>query len=358
MSCCQSGYPAGNPCGPALPNTAACETLPSQIENFTTQFFGAITKTEVNGVVSWVLPCSLETGFENNPRMSGEGLACYFMRLFNEGILGFTGPAGATGAAGTNGYNGFTITTGQFIPPAVGASVSIPVFYNPTIVVGSIVFISNSGWYRVNVVDWTTNFINATLLETFTGAASPVLAGRTVQPTGPQGTTGPSGTDGVQGPAGPAGPTGSSPTGENDYAVGVDADPLDFALSGSFQELVFSTTPAQVTVNSTDGLYFITALVGIQMDADAPAPWATIPPPTTGDHAAVTARLYNKTAAAYIGAEGIITLGPNDRGQIQLAARYNPSVSNSDIVIHAKCASADISRAVAAQTQIISMRIE
>jgi hypothetical protein len=363
MSCCDNlgGFPAGNPCGTPLPNTAACETLPSQIENFTTQFFGTVTKTEVDGVVSWVLPCSLDVGLPNNPRAVGEGLSCYFLRLFDEGILGLTGPAGAVGAAGTNGYNGFSITVGQFVPPAIGAAVSIPVAYNPTIVVGSIVFISSSGWYRVNVVDWTTGFINATLIETFVGATSPVIAGRTVQPTGPQGATGVAGADGAQGIAGPAGPAGSSPTSENDYVVGVDPDPTDFALSGSFQTIAFAgggAVPAIVSLGSSSGLYLLTALVGIEMDSDAPAPWSAGPSPPAGANASITARLYNDTLGVAIGATAVITLGPDDRGQIRLEMLYQPPSNPTDIVIQAMCSSASISRVVAAQTQLIAIRIE
>jgi hypothetical protein len=68
--------------------------LPSQIQNFTQQFFGDVVKTEVDGQVIWSLPCDLDIGLPNNQRGAGEGLACYFLRLSEEGIIGLTGPQG------------------------------------------------------------------------------------------------------------------------------------------------------------------------------------------------------------------------------------------------------------------------
>src|SRR5258706_4602955 len=106
MSCSDTNNGCcGSPCAITAANTAACETLPSQIENFTLQFFGTVFKTEVDGIVTWSLPCSLDVGLPNNPRGVDEGLACYFLRLFNDGIVGLTGPQGAAGTAGTNGTN-------------------------------------------------------------------------------------------------------------------------------------------------------------------------------------------------------------------------------------------------------------
>lgn len=36
----------------------------------------------MNNEVVWVLPCDLDTGFAGYPRVAGEGLACYFLRVF------------------------------------------------------------------------------------------------------------------------------------------------------------------------------------------------------------------------------------------------------------------------------------
>jgi len=80
-----------NPCRRGPRNSARCESLPSQIENFTTQFFGTVVKTEINGVVTWSLPCQLDVGLPGNPRGVDEGLACYFLRLFSDGLGGLKG---------------------------------------------------------------------------------------------------------------------------------------------------------------------------------------------------------------------------------------------------------------------------
>lgn len=80
MSCSNCGC---NPC-----NEVTCdadnEPLASALNNFITAFFGTLTKTCVNNQVVWVLPCDLDTGFPGYPRVAGEGLACYFLRVFAE----------------------------------------------------------------------------------------------------------------------------------------------------------------------------------------------------------------------------------------------------------------------------------
>lgn len=78
MSCCNN-----NPCG-EITCDPANEPLASALNNFITAFFGSLTKTCVNNQVVWVLPCDLDTGFPANPRIAGEGLACYFLRVFGE----------------------------------------------------------------------------------------------------------------------------------------------------------------------------------------------------------------------------------------------------------------------------------
>lgn len=140
-----------NPCRTHQHNTAACESLPSQISNFTAQFFGEVVKTEIDGAVAWSLPCGLETGLPNNPRGSGEGLACYFLRLFEEGIIGLTGPAGIQGTPGCNGFNAYTVTLLSFQQPTLAfPGVQVLTAFNPGILEGSYVFIATSGLYLVN----------------------------------------------------------------------------------------------------------------------------------------------------------------------------------------------------------------
>src|SRR5262245_24414684 len=97
---------ACSPCSPCEEVSASNETLPSALENFILHFFGSVTKTVVNGKVVWTLPCDLAVGLPGNPRNSDEGLACYFLRLFEGGIIGLTGLQGPQGAPGTNGKDG------------------------------------------------------------------------------------------------------------------------------------------------------------------------------------------------------------------------------------------------------------
>lgn len=76
-----------NPCGSAAVADPANETLASALGNFTHEFFGDVTKTLVAGSVVWTLPCNLSEGIEGNPRVAGEGLACYFLRLMQDGVV-------------------------------------------------------------------------------------------------------------------------------------------------------------------------------------------------------------------------------------------------------------------------------
>lgn len=57
--------------------------MSSALNNFITAFFGSLTKTCVNNQIVWTLPCNLEAGVEGTPRVAGEGLACYFLRLLS-----------------------------------------------------------------------------------------------------------------------------------------------------------------------------------------------------------------------------------------------------------------------------------
>ena len=81
------------PCGFNGTPDPANESLASAVSNFTTQFFGTVTKTLVDGAVTWTLPCDLDAGLEGNPRLAGEGLACYFLRLLEEGSATINGGA-------------------------------------------------------------------------------------------------------------------------------------------------------------------------------------------------------------------------------------------------------------------------
>ena len=143
-----------DPCAASETNTADCESLSSQVNNFTEQFFGTVVKTEVDGVVTWSLPCELDTGLPNNPRGIDEGLSCYFLRLFNEGIIGLTGPQGDPGVNGDDGRNAFTVTLASFMQPTLGSpNIQISTLFNPAMLESLYVFIEDSGWYQITARD-------------------------------------------------------------------------------------------------------------------------------------------------------------------------------------------------------------
>lgn len=96
MSCCPP--PPTTTCDPNN------EPLSSALNNFITQFFGTLTKSCVNGVVVWTLPCNLAAGAAAFPRQSGESLGCYFTRF----IVAFQ--AQQAFAIGQKGYRSTVLT--------------------------------------------------------------------------------------------------------------------------------------------------------------------------------------------------------------------------------------------------------
>ena len=196
--------PFGDPCG----NSAANESFPSLIANFINQFFGTLTKTvDSNGNVIWQLPCSLDAGIPGYPRVSGEGLACYFARILSAGVTGL------------NGKNAFAVTTANFTQPGVESTVVIAVDDVACFAVGQYVWVQGGGFYTVSVIDPDYNTL--TLVNSYSppfnlAAAGIISTGALVAPSGapsnsgPQGIQGPEGAQGEVGPTGPTGPTGPS----------------------------------------------------------------------------------------------------------------------------------------------------
>src|SRR5688572_16792961 len=86
-------------------------------------------------------------------------------------IPGSPGTAGAAGAAGTDGINAFTITTADFVVPAVGANVAISVANNAWIVLGANLFIEGPANFEV-VSKTGLTAISATFLG-YTGDVAP-----------------------------------------------------------------------------------------------------------------------------------------------------------------------------------------
>lgn len=71
------------PCSTTTRCDPSRESLLSTLNNFILSFYGAVLKSCVNGQVVWTLPCNLDAGLPGYPRLPNEGLACYFLRIFD-----------------------------------------------------------------------------------------------------------------------------------------------------------------------------------------------------------------------------------------------------------------------------------
>ena len=354
MACgCADGQPntsslsCGNPCAIAPGNSPACESLPSQIANFSTQFFGTVTKVDDGqGHVTWQLPCGLDVGLSSNPRAPGEGLACYFLRLFADGISLLQGPPGPAGTPGKDGSNAYAVTIAPFAQPTLANPVvQVATAFNPSILPGQFVFIDTSGWYQVSSTD-PSGVVVLTLMAPlpnapvlYPGESGPpgmVLAGRLVVPSGapgPQGNTGPQGLQGPQGikgntgatgPAGPAGPPGVAPTLSS--AQYVDASGLTYVLTTSFAQVVNGGNGPVVTL-PVAGTYLVMAVIPFYSagSGTGTAQW----------------ELYNSTSAAVVGGPFFVTVqgaisGTPTRTRASAEIFVTTSGANQQIQVYAK----------------------
>lgn len=334
-----------NPCNSVSDtNTAACESLPSQIENFTKQFFGTVIKTEVNGAVEWSLPCLLDVGLPNNPRDEGEGLACYFLRLFSEGIIGLTGPQGEAGADGAAGRNAYTVTLAAFVQPTLAnPNVTVLTSANPAILEELYVFIATSGWYVVNDTD-TSGALFLTLVKPVSSPPAVVTAGKLVVPSGFPGAS-------VTGPQGPQGTQGVPGNPAEAFTVN---NGMFFANSGTDYDV--QVTYAAVTFTSSTpsgiltaiGKYLVTVVVGVTGLA------------TVALTDKVTLKLRNTTISGDVdGSEkGISQLVDTEEKQVILNVIVETDAVNQTIALFAKATTADKIAVVANATTITFVRIE
>lgn len=324
------------PCGTCPTNSADCETLPSALDNFIRHFFGSIVKTEIDGVVTWALPCNLDVGLPNNPRGIDEGLACYFLRLFEEGINGLTGPQGDTGASGSDGRNAYAITLSAFVTPTPASpNISFTIIPTPVITVGQTIFIPGAGWFEVTGV-FTNSTVFATLIRNIANPDAVINPGSLVLVTGPQGLsiTGPTGAKGdkgdtglqgatgptgATGATGPVGPAGAVATNSNSEVVG---GATDYALTNSYGRVDFGATDAEVVL-PTAGIYFIIAYVGID---------------TAGAGAADVYRfkLFNGTAAVDVANTQVqLRLDDGRKSQVVLTSIFTPPAAPTTVQIYA-----------------------
>jgi hypothetical protein len=290
MSCnrCNNGNSGPcncNPCTACPENTVDCETLPSALDNFTQQFFGSITRTVVDGKVTWVLPCNLDIGLPGNPRFDDEGLACYFLRLFNEGIIGLVGPQGDTGEQGSDGHNAYTVTTSAFNRPTTANPVSqFTVIPSPVISVGQTVFVPGAGWLQITDI-FQGETVFTTLVEEVSGPEV-INPGTIVLPTGPrgvsvkgdqgdvgpkgdQGATGATGATGAVGPTGATGPAGTPVTNANGMVVG---GATNYTMTASYAKVDFGASDLEVTFAEV-GTYLLIATLSCFNDSASIREW-------------------------------------------------------------------------------------
>lgn len=332
MSCGSFNVPSNfcdNPCAVTQGNTVSCESLPSQIENFTTQFFGEVIKTEVDGVVSWSLPCGLDVGLPNNPRAVGEGLACYFLRLFEDGIVGLTGPQGIDGDAGTNGNNAYTVTLQSFTQPTLGSPhVQVFTAYNPAILSGSYIFIDTSGWYLVDDAD-VSGVLFLTLSKLIEGTSGTVSAGKLVVPSGFPGSV----------------TVESAPTLTNAFYY--ETAGTNYELQTSYQAIDFGPSAPRVLL-PTAGRYLLTGLIdGIGLTGIVLAD-------------EVSFKLFETINSVDVpGSEHTISMiADGQRAQICLNAIFESNSDNQEVGIYARASSAGIFSAIASATTLSLVKLQ
>jgi hypothetical protein len=335
-TCSQFPNSQCSPCNvPCNQSTASCESLPSALENFILNFFGEVQKTEVNGKVTWALPCNLDVGLPANPRGANEGLACYFLRLFRDGINGLEGPQGETGPAGANGRNAYTITTSAFNPPTVaGQTIQVTIIASPVIAVGETIFIPGAGWFLVTEVFQNTS-VFATLLEPIASPATVVHAGTVMLPTGPrglsivgpQGLTGPKGDTGATGATGATGSPGATGATGAAGAAATNSNALiqggntDYTVTNAYAKIDFGTTDLDATL-AVVGTYLLLVQLNVLNTSGATRSWSF--------------RLNNATTAT-----------PVDGSQID--ARIEDSAIQNTVVFFALVTTSTVNNVIEAQ---------
>lgn len=343
MSNCNSNFDfCNNPCRVDQTNTAKCESLPSQIQNFTTQFFGVVTKTEIDGAVTWSLPCGLDVGLPNNPRGADEGVGCYLFRLIADGIVGLTGPQGEQGVNGTNGNNAYTVTLQAFTQPTdANPHVTVITASNPAIVNQLFVFIDGSGWYSVDTYDAGSGAAFLTLSRGLVPAGTIIPCGRLVIPSGYPGQTGPQGEQGNQGIQGVPGVNFASTNAFYNEAFGTD-----YNVQVTYQAVDFLTSAPRVLLPSA-GTYMLSAVIDVKGLAGV----------LTTD--SVSFKLVNTiTASDIIGSEHFLSnLAVNQRSQVVINAIVTTASDNNEVGIFARASTANVFSAVSLNTSYSLVRL-
>jgi hypothetical protein len=333
-----------NPCGATVTNTAACESLSSQIQNFTNQFFGSVVKTEVEGVVTWSLPCDLAIGLPANPRAEGEGLACYFLRLFSEGIIGLKGDKGDAGATGSAGHSAYTVVLQSFTQPTIGSpNVTVLTSYNPSILASMYVFITGSGWYLVNNAD-ISGTLSLTLTKAVSSPPATVIAGKLVIPSGYPGES----IKGDKGDKGDTGATGSAAQSLTVTNVSYFATlGSDYALQVTYAAVDFVNSSPQVLL-PVAGKYLVTAVITVLGATGV----------TNSDFA--TLKLRNTSTSVDVPGSEMKKnfIADTQVEQIVINITVTTTLNNQTIALFGKCTTASKIKAVALNTTLTAVRIQ
>jgi len=238
-------------------------------------------------------------GLPSNARGPTEPLACYFLRLFSDGVFGTPGTPGKSGADGAPGRNAYTRLVHSFPQPTLNnPQIQIRTEFNPAIQPGLHIFIETSGWYRVEGVSFEgTLFV--TFLTSVLNPPATIENGSLVLPAGAQGLSAPGaqgltgqkglkgdpGKTGDQGPAGLPGlpaPVSGTTNNNGQYHDDSGTDYKNPNTGPAWTEVDFTSSKPKVTL-TVAGKY----LVSVTADAKA----------GTGDF---SLRLYNVTQAAAV----------------------------------------------------------
>lgn len=104
---------------------------------------------------------------------------------------GLTGDTGDSGSDGANGVSSFTITTDQFIVPAIAGTVTVSVANSTWMVPGQVIYIQNAGYYEVSSKPDTVSVIVENLGYTGNAVATTVIpTSQLIAPSGIKGTDG------------------------------------------------------------------------------------------------------------------------------------------------------------------------
>jgi hypothetical protein len=284
-------------------------------------------------------------GLENNPRAEGEGLACYFLRLFSDGIVGLTGPQGNPGTNGAAGRNAYTVTLASFVQPSLEQpNVQVATSANPAILDDLYVFIATSGWYLVNEAD-PSGVLFLTMVKAVAGAPAVITAGKLVVPSGFPGAS-IQGEQGIQGPPGATGSPGASFTATNgSFSV---PSGTNYDTQVAYAAVDFTSSVPEVLLPA-EGSYLITAVVGVIGLATVAAT----------DKVTLKLRNTSGTPVDVTGSEkGISNIIVGEEKQVILNSIAETTAPNQTVALFGKATTSDKIAVVANATTLTFVRIE